>query len=665
VYEEHYRRYSLEFGNTIEGFFTDEHRFGNVSSYEATLGKVQMVLPFSNSLLKHLSDSWGEDFRPYLPCLWYDAGTITSKIRFTYMDVVSKLYSQNYTNQIGNWCREHNVKFIGHVIEDNGAHARLGYGSGHFFRSLKGQDYSGYDVVYQIWPGRSSGKFTTALGYLDADFFYWGISKMASSDGHIDPCKNGITFCEIFGAYGWQEGLKLMKWLTDHVCVRGANFIIPHAFSPKYPDPDCPPHFYARGANPQWRYFHIWAQYTNRLCHLLTGGKHIAPVAILYHAEAEWAGDYEPFEKVVKVLTQFQVDCDVVPIDTFMEGEPLVRIESESIIINKEKYGALIIPYAQYLPYMFINQIIEFAEKGVKIIFMRQFPQGSSTKSYSFSNILEELRSSKNIFCCSYDELIENLKYYNIYDIETTSFEKDLRSFHYQHEDGTIYFFTNESLTTSIDTVVTFPFESQPYAYDAMEGKCYKLNYENRNECTNVELFLEPYESIFIIFSNSIPENLPFKPLAKNMKTVAVLDGEWKISIADINEYPNFRLQPHIKSLGNLARPGFLPNFSGVIRYEKEFIVEELDFHNGRILLDFGELYESLEVWLNEKQVRVKICPPYRLDVTKIIQIGINKLIVEVTNTLSKKLGNNVFDRAMPQEPSGLIGPVRLQLITD
>jgi hypothetical protein len=27
---------------------------------------------------------------------------------------------------------------------------------------------------------------------------------------------------------------------------------------------------------------------------------------------------------------------------------------------------------------------------------------------------------------------------------------------------------------------------------------------------------------------------------------------------------------------------------------------------------------------------------------------------------LAKKLGNNLFDRAMPQEPSGLLGPVKL-----
>ncbi len=104
---------------------------------------------------------------------------------------------------------------------------------------------------------------------------------MATSAAHLDPRKQGTTVCELFGAYGWQEGLKLMKWLTDHMLSRGVNFLIPHAFSPKYNDPDCPPHFYSRGANPQWRYFGAWSAYANRLCHLLSGGRHVAPVAVV------------------------------------------------------------------------------------------------------------------------------------------------------------------------------------------------------------------------------------------------------------------------------------------------------------------------------------------------------------------------------------------------
>ena len=76
--------------------------------------------------------------------------------------------------------------------------------------------------------------------------------------------------CEIFGAYGWAEGVKMMKWLTDFMLVRGINCFVPHAFSMRFPDPDCPPHFYARGRNPQFRAFGVLMQYMNRMSHILT-----------------------------------------------------------------------------------------------------------------------------------------------------------------------------------------------------------------------------------------------------------------------------------------------------------------------------------------------------------------------------------------------------------
>ena len=145
----------------------------------------------------------GGEYALYLPCLWYDGGQQTARIRYSYMDVVSRAFSINFSQEIGAWCQEHGVKLIGHIVEDNGAHARLGYGPGHYFRSISGQHAAGLDVVYQIWPEFNTSKFTTPFGYLEADFFYWGITKMASSAGHIDQKKQGVTVCEVFGAYGW------------------------------------------------------------------------------------------------------------------------------------------------------------------------------------------------------------------------------------------------------------------------------------------------------------------------------------------------------------------------------------------------------------------------------------------------------------------------------
>jgi len=74
--------------------------------------------------------------------------------------------------------------------------------------------------------------------------------------------------------------------------------------------------------------------------------------------------------------------------------------------------------------------------------------------------------------------------------------------------------------------------------------------------------------------------------------------------------------------------------------------------------LNLGEVYKTADVELNGKHIGTKICPPYCFDVTNFLLQGENKLKIDVTNTLAKSVGNNDFDRAMAQEPSGLIGPI-------
>lgn len=72
--------------------------------------------------------------------------------------------------------------------------------------------------------------------YCDNKFFNYTLAKLAASAAHITPEAENRTMCEIFGAYGWAEGTKMMKWLTDFMLVRGINHFVPHAYSMKFPD---------------------------------------------------------------------------------------------------------------------------------------------------------------------------------------------------------------------------------------------------------------------------------------------------------------------------------------------------------------------------------------------------------------------------------------------
>lgn len=149
-----------------------------------------------------------------------------------------------FSGQIGSWCQVHGVEYIGHIIEDDNAHARMGCSIGHYFREMEGQHMAGIDVVHhQIVPGFTQPVHQWIAGDRDGEFFHFGLAKLGSSAAHIQKNKKDRALCEIFGNYGWAEGNSFMKWLTNHMLVRGINEFTPHAFSMKYPDPDCPPHF--------------------------------------------------------------------------------------------------------------------------------------------------------------------------------------------------------------------------------------------------------------------------------------------------------------------------------------------------------------------------------------------------------------------------------------
>ena len=148
----------------------------------------------------------------------------------------------------------------------------------------------------------------------DAGFYHYMLGRMGASMGAIDPRKKGRCMCENFGAYGWRMGVKTEKYLMDHFLARGVNRFVPHAFSPKeFPDPDCPPHFYAHGKNPQYRVFGELMAYTNRICHLLDGGKDQAAVGLLYHGESQWAGGYESNILACRALTEAQINFLILP----------------------------------------------------------------------------------------------------------------------------------------------------------------------------------------------------------------------------------------------------------------------------------------------------------------------------------------------------------------
>lgn len=101
--------------------------------------------------------------------------------------------------------------------------------------------------------------------------------------------------------------------------------------------------------------------------------------------------------------------------------------------------------------------------------------------------------------------------------------------------------------------------------------------------------------------------------------------------------------------------------YSGIGEYQRNFEFTEWP-HEGRIMLDLGEVSASAEVRVNGISAGVLSAPPWRVDVTDLVQFGRNSLVIQVANTLANHYSVGIpTPYAFPhQTRSGLFGPVRL-----
>lgn len=656
-YEPHYKRYKEEFGKTILGFFSDEPEIGNVEGYDAcnsAIGNINMPIPWSREMEERIKVCFGESYRKEIIALWMPVGSeeYTANVRVSYMNLVTQLCKENFSEQIGTWCREHGVQYIGHIVEDNDQHVRLGASQGHFFRALWGQDWSGIDNINgQVTIGGANIAHGGFLGrYGDGEFYHQTLGKLGTSLADIDPKKKGRSMCEIFGAYGWREGTRLMKYEVDHFLVRGINHLVPHAFSPKeFPDSDCPPHFYAHGKNPLYKPFGRLMKYANRVCHLICGGKHEVKVAILYHAESEWAGmEFMDMVKPARVLNEHQIDFDFIPADvfTYQKEYRTVFDEKNGLKINEIVFQALIIPGTAYLSESVKQFVCEAKKSGFPVCFVDFAP-----------------KEMKDVAVISLEQIPKLIEDVGLIDVKTDIFFPDLQVYHYSQKKETYYLISNESGWEIFKGQVTLSVKGIPFVYDAMNNRIEKIPFKETIKGITLPLTIQPYEMKIVVVTESaaIYENLVENmPIIEN-KCIEVC-GPWTLSFVENEYYPDFDGKRELKELVNIVK--VVPDFSGIIRYENGFFIED---DSKSQFLELEEVYESAEVWVNNQYVGECICPPYRFNLSGFCKKGMNKLCIEVRTTLERKVncitgGKNKYGLPpiSPVYPQGMIGKVKI-----
>lgn len=680
VYEPHFAHYQKYFGNVIAGFFSDEPPIGNVEGYMpiGPVGTAGQNLPWSREAKERLNQTYGSrDWKRYVPYLW-TAGLDRdeqAKVRNAYMNMVTELVSENFSKQLGGWCESHGVEYIGHMLEDCDLNMNMGASMGHFFRGLSGQHWAGVDNIggQVTIGGQNVTRHDQPACKDEAGFYQYTIGKLGASHAAIDPKKKGSCMCENFGAYGWQSGTKEQKFMMDHFMVRGVNRFVPHAFSPKaFPDPDCPPHFYAQGENPLYRAFGEMMKYGNRVCHLISGGRAVPDVALLYSAESVWAGDDASNIPAARYLSQAQVDFHIIPADVFVpDGAYPCSFAGQTLKVNHTEYGALVISGCEFIEEHVADFIVQAVKAQFPILFTDRRPHKiiGGKVNPEFTEAAEK---------CAVVPVKEAGKYFQTlqsFPLQTAVHPSNdrLTAYHYR-TDADTFLILNEMSGSVYQGEVDLQASGLPVRYYPEENRIEPAAYERLDTgAVRVSLEIQPLELCVLCFTDTMPkvsEPVKFEETGKEIT-------EFFVSAVESAEYLN---QLEAAGKGIYEKEAFVktgrtetvrapfqgmqkkyPDFSGYYIYETAISLEEGVSH--RLVID--NVNECAEVFLNGRSLGIKLQAPFAFELPAKLVQSENTIRIEAATLNERKvkaLGAELscMSAERPLSATGLVGSVRV-----
>lgn len=316
----------------VAGFYSDEPAM----HYFLTAGD-NPILPWTKDMFRRFSQRNGYALRPRLADLFFDVSPDSARIRHDFFNTTTEFYTNAYYRQLREWCQAHGVAFTAHLLYEEWLRRMIRV-EGNLFRHYENMDVVAVDHLYPVIGTREQPDQHVAM-------------KVASSAAHHSGSERLI--CESFGGIFMDATMQRMKWIADWEYVLGVNLLNPHGFHYTLEGArkrDWPPsQFYQY---PYWRHYQNLNDYISRLSRLLSGGRHVAQVAVLWPINAMFA-TYRPqerdpvgarieedFNALTDLLLRLHVDFDYLDEDVLARAE----IRDGSVVVGAESYHTVVVP---------------------------------------------------------------------------------------------------------------------------------------------------------------------------------------------------------------------------------------------------------------------------------------------------------------------------------
>lgn len=396
THQTYYEKLKDEFGNTIKGIFTDEP---NIFPYLWGGGPEETYyLPWTDIFPEYFKEKRGYDFFEIAPYVFF-SGEKSIKARYDFWRTISELFLESYTKQIYEWCREHNILFTGHFLEEN-IFPHVILCSGSIMPHYEYMDIPGIDILTE-----------SRYEYLTV--------KQASSVANQLGKERVIS--ETYGCTGWEFDFEGQKHVGDWQYALGVNIRCQHLFLYSLRGcrkRDYPPSF---NHNPSWKYQKLIEDYFARLSYMLTLGRPVRDILLIHPIESSWCEFNgrdkeiplergEEFQNIISALLGHHYDFDLGD-EAIIERYGKINKEKREFIIGQARYKLVIVPPVLTLRKTTYNLLLDFLNCGGKVILLEPLPE--YIEGEEAEERLKELFNHENILITkgrkTLTEIIENL----------------------------------------------------------------------------------------------------------------------------------------------------------------------------------------------------------------------------------------------------------------
>lgn len=641
---------------------------------------------WTSDFLEEFKKRRGYDLKPYLPALIADIGPKTESIRHDWGETITDLLNERFLVPLHDWSQRNHTRLR---MQDYGIPAATL--SSNAYVDLPEGEGSQWKVVRA--------------------------SRWASSASHLygHTVTSSETWTWLHSPVFRASPLDVKAEADLHFLV-GINQLIGHGWPYTPPAVEYPGwRFYAAGVfnekNPWWIVMPDLALYLQRVSFLLRQGQPANDVALYLPNNDAWANFSAGHANMIDTLREL-VGPDVIPrtleagydFDFFDDGAltSVGRVEKDALVLGSNRYRVVVLPGVNRIPLETLRKLEEFVKGGGVLIATRRLPAlapGLKATESEQEHVREIVRrlfegpSAPAHFVKDENaQLRSTLAGLLQPDVLLSPAVPEIGFIHRRVNDAEIYFIANTSnVRQSVNA--TFRVENmQAESWNPMTGSVSAAQLPAGTSRSAVRLDLEPYESRILVFSRRALAPPKTTGPSTIMSEIDLSSG-WQVAFGE-NGKPI--MMDHLRSWTVDEETRY---FSGVATYEKDIDVKENLLQQGLMVrLDFGEgtaipqlnLRAGMQAWLdgpvreaavvyvNGRRAGSVWCPPYSLDLTRLLRRGENRLRIVVGNlALNYMAGHRLpdyrllnlrygerfsaqdMDKVRPV-PSGLLGKIRL-----